>query len=628
MNSQPSRAAPAPPNPPAHPRIRYVNGERLVRIVAAGATWVAMRREELNRINVFPVPDGDTGTNMSLTFRAAAEGLSNIEDRSLPNVVRRISQACILGARGNSGMILSHFFLCLSEQIGVRLKLRAAELGKILGNSADALYSAIENPVEGTMLTVIRESMKYAEEVGQQNEDIQTLFELTLERARESLARTPELLPVLKRAGVVDSGAQGFVYFLEGILRYIHGDPVVMTHGHGAAHVDSHPSLEAGEIEYQYCTEVVMELPEPLSRAELKRIFHPFGDSLIALTFAKLAKVHVHTNFPDQVFGQAARLGKITHQKVDDMKLQNMKVLSELSAHQVEGGHLAKRTRKGLVAVVTDSTADYPPRFLAEQGVTVVPLHVRFGSESYRDQFEISPEQFFEKLVSSPHHPTTSQPAQQDLLDTYEKLATEMGTRDILSIHIGSALSGTFTAAQTAAKRLENLNIRVFDSGTATVGVGMLALKAAEMARAGRKLDEIWAALEKTRQRSGIIFTVDTLEYLQKGGRITWAAAFLGELLKFKPILMVADGKIGVKTKVRGREALLPKVLDMLGGLLPTSEPVRFCVVHSRRPEMMSVLSPLLKQRYRVAGIDCQSIGSVIGAHVGPGAWGVAWQVE
>ncbi|MBI3894081.1 MAG: DegV family protein, partial [Candidatus Wallbacteria bacterium] len=157
---------------------------------------------------------------------------------------------------------------------------------------------------------------------------------------------------------------------------------------------------------------------------------------------------------------------------------------------------------------------------------------------------------------------------------------------------------------------------------------GLMVLRAAELARAGKSVDEIEQHLAKLRQGSNIIFTVDTLEYLHKGGRINWAAAFLGNLLQFKPILTFQNGKIVTKAKVRGREALLPKVLELLDEGVPKNCPVRFCVVHSRRPEMLGVLTPILKQRFQVSSIESQSIGAVIGAHIGPGAWGVAWQTE
>ncbi|MBI4868662.1 MAG: DegV family EDD domain-containing protein [Candidatus Wallbacteria bacterium] len=612
---------------PTPPRIRYLNGERLIRIVAAGASWVGMRKEELNRINVFPVADGDTGTNMSLTFRAASEGIKDLADHSLPNVARALSKACVVGARGNSGMILSHFFLCFADNVGTRLKLRAPELGDILGNSTEALYSAIENPVEGTMLTVIRESMTHAKEVGHQCDDIQTLFERMTEAARASLARTPDLLPALKRANVVDSGGQGFVHFLEGILRYIHGDPIVVPHHHGRFASVEAPFLEETDLEFQYCTEVVLEVPEPLSRQELKRIFHPFGGSLIAITSGKLAKIHVHTNTPDQVFAEAANHGIVTHRKVDDMKLQSRQVLNERS-QSPSSAHALPRLGGGPIAIVTDSTSDFPVQWLAERGITVVPLHVRFGTESYRDQFEMSAEQFMTKLLSSSHHPTTSQPAPQDFFEAYEKLAKLPGTKHILSIHISSGLSGTFASAQGAAKRIEGVQVHVLDSGLASVSVGMLVSRAAEMARAGKSIEEIQQHLAKLKDGSNILFTVDTLEYLHKGGRINWAAALLGTFLQFKPILTFQNGKIVTKAKVRGREALLPKVLELLDEGVPKDRDVRFCIVHSRRPEMLGILSPILKQRFKVAGIESQSIGAVVGAHIGPGAWGIAWQAE
>jgi uncharacterized protein len=206
--------------------IAYIDGRRLRRSLVAASAHVRGHRSELDRMNVFPVPDGDTGTNLALTLDAIAERLAETRERSVAAVAAVAAQGAVLGARGNSGMLLSHFLLGLAEGVGEKVRLDPPGFARALAAGADAVGSALERPVEGTIVTVIRDT---AAEVGREpGQDFVPLLERMVEAARASLARTPELLPVLAKAGVVDAGAQGFVHLLEGVLRFVRGEAVVL----------------------------------------------------------------------------------------------------------------------------------------------------------------------------------------------------------------------------------------------------------------------------------------------------------------------------------------------------------------------------------------------------------------
>ena len=208
--------------------IAYVDGPRLARAVYAAADWVAAGRDEINRINVFPVPDGDTGTNFSLTLRAVADALKALGDASLSETARTMARAAVLGARGNSGMMLAHFLLGFTEALGDRATATAPEIARAIRQGADRLYESLDDPREGTILTVAREAAIAAEPVARESRDICEFMKRLLEEGEATLARTPELMAVLKEAGVVDAGGKGFVRMLEGVVRYIHGDPVLV----------------------------------------------------------------------------------------------------------------------------------------------------------------------------------------------------------------------------------------------------------------------------------------------------------------------------------------------------------------------------------------------------------------
>src|SRR5687767_7961797 len=240
--------------------IAYVDGPRLARSLFAASDWVAAGRDEINRINVFPVPDGDTGTNFSLTLRAVADALRALGDAPLPDTARTVARAAVLGARGNSGMLLAHFLLGFSDALGDRAVATAPDLARAIRSGADRLYESLDDPREGTILTVARDAAAAAEPVAATSRDIGEFMKRLLEEGEVALARTPELMAVLKEAGVVDAGGKGFVRMLEGVVRYIHGDAILV----GAQLAELERDVQApaaavsvsAERDFQYCTEV------------------------------------------------------------------------------------------------------------------------------------------------------------------------------------------------------------------------------------------------------------------------------------------------------------------------------------------------------------------------------------
>ena len=238
--------------------IAYVDGPRFRRSLLAAADWVAAGRDELNRINVFPVPDGDTGTNMCLTLRAVAHALRELGDASLPQVTAAMAQASIRGARGNSGLMLSQFLLGLQEGLGPRLTASSADLAMAIRAGFERLQDSLDDPVEGTILTVAREAAQEAERAAGER-DVRVFVRRLVASAEVALARTPELLQSLKAAGVVDAGAKGFVRLLDGVNRLIEEGALAQ----GAVDRLESPNVAAmtevaDERDYQYCTEILV----------------------------------------------------------------------------------------------------------------------------------------------------------------------------------------------------------------------------------------------------------------------------------------------------------------------------------------------------------------------------------
>lgn len=280
------------------------------------------------------------------------------------------------------------------------------------------------------------------------------------------------------------------------------------------------------------------------------------------------------------------------------------------------------------IRIVTDSTADLSPELCQEHGIEVVPLTIHFGSESFVDGVDVDSAGFWAKLKASPHHPSTAQPAPGDFLAVYKRL--HAAGDEIISIHISSKLSGTINSAQIAAQMLPEANVAVVDTRSVTLGLGMAAIEAARMAKAGKSRDEILAAIQKICEGMNIFFTLDTLEFLQRNGRIGKAAAILGGLLGIKVILQVdKEGVVAPADKVRGRSRVLARVKELLTERIPAGQKIRLGVLHAQAPEEARAWAEEARKLYQVEETFVADLGAVVACHAGPGAVGLAlYQVD
>jgi DegV family protein with EDD domain len=274
-------------------------------------------------------------------------------------------------------------------------------------------------------------------------------------------------------------------------------------------------------------------------------------------------------------------------------------------------------------AVVLDSTSDFPDAPATYPNMRVVPLYVHFGDESLRDHVDITPEQFYERLAAATTLPTTSQPTPQDFLDAYESLA---GYERVWSVQLSSKLSGTYQSATLAAAEVGGERVRVVDTETASLACAMLALAIQRRLARGTTDEEIEELVERFKRTNGVVFTVGTLEYLQKGGRIGRAQAMAGTLLNVKPILSVKDGVIEPVTKVRGRQKALEEFAKLFTARTEDKPGLRVSIAHVDAPEWVDVLTDLTQRARPQAEIELvRTLGAVVGTHAGPGAVGFFW---
>ena len=273
-------------------------------------------------------------------------------------------------------------------------------------------------------------------------------------------------------------------------------------------------------------------------------------------------------------------------------------------------------------AIVLDSTADFPDAQIRFPNMRVVPLYVRFGEESFRDYVELDPRGFYERLRSAPELPTTSQPTPQDFLSTYHALARY---ERIYSLHISSKLSGTFQSASLAAAD-EGDRIRLVDTESASVGIGMLALAIQERLAAGTTDEEIDSLVASHREHAGILFTVDTLEFLAKGGRIGRARALMGSLLNVKPILAIEDGEVVPVGRVRGRAKAFEEFRRRVEAATTDSPGLAVGIAHAEAEDAVEQLQAIVRASRPQAEVKLvTTLGAVVGTHAGPGTVGFFW---
>ena len=351
----------------------YIDAAALKRAFLAGAEGLEARKEWINELNVFPVPDGDTGTNMTMTILSAAREAAAIEEPTMELLAKAISSGSLRGARGNSGVILSQLLRGFAKEIAGKEKIDVACLARAFHRGTETAYKAVMKPKEGTILTVARGMAEKAQELSEETTDILDFVSQVIEHGDYVLSQTPEMLPVLKQAGVVDSGGQGLMQIVKGCLEGLKGKEAVLgqsTEGTSpAVKVSSPPAadIETADIKFGYCTEFIINLASEFKDSDekgLKQYLESIGDSLVVVADDEIVKVHVHTNDPGLALQRALTFGSLSRIKIDNMREEHEERLikdaervareqkeEELKAQEAQEVSERPRKETGFVAV-------------------------------------------------------------------------------------------------------------------------------------------------------------------------------------------------------------------------------------------------------------------------------------
>ena len=315
--------------------INILDGEIFSQMIISGANNLYNNKQTVDDLNVFPVPDGDTGTNMSLTITALSKELLSKKPSTVTKSADTMAFAALRGARGNSGVILSQFFRGISKSMKGMKECNGTAFAAALAEGSAAAYKAVMKPTEGTILTVAREAAAGAQVKASTEEDITLILESAVERGREALAKTPEQLPALKQAGVVDAGGQGWIFVLEGALEYLKTGKIIEKEGGDAAPEVQHKkkaqeNIKTEDIKFSYCTEFIIEKKETGSPVDnFRNTISPKGDCMLVIDDDDIVKVHIHTNHPGFVLEEALKVGELINLKIDNMKHQHNSIISD-----------------------------------------------------------------------------------------------------------------------------------------------------------------------------------------------------------------------------------------------------------------------------------------------------------
>ena len=591
--------------------ILYFDAALLKHSFISGATHLINKHAYLDKINVFPVPDGDTGTNMASTMRFIRNRLRQIEHtQPLSEVAHHIAEAALYGARGNSGAILAQFFQGFSETLSGKNRLSLTHFSEAISEGANKSYLALSEPKEGTILTVILDFSKALEHYKTKTNNLFEGISKSLEKAYASLQTTKHTLKEMKRANVVDAGAQGFIYWLEGVLHYMkHQQPEVENEDQHQLAIDETYAheIDPSTISYTYCSEFLIE-GAALHHENIRASLHHLGDSVVIAGSTTKLKVHIHTNQPEDVFKHLSSHGEIIHEKIDNMRLQ---------AKDAQTG----RTRK--IAILTDSACDLPNDLVEKAGIHQVPVRVHFGKEHYIDRLTLHPDSFYKKLVSHPHHPKTSQPSPLD----FERMYTLIGThfQSAIALHVPKKYSGTYQASKRAAEKLKDTHVDVIDTRSVSVGIGLLALEASDMVENGHSHQEIVNRIHQLIKHSTVAVQLSDVGYLIKGGRLPKSKGALLNLLNLKPVLTLNDTGDLVKQSVAFSIKNARK--KMRNFILKQAERLKnhhVGIVHANDVHSALLLKEEIETLIHPTRIIVSDLSPALGVHGGPGTIAIA----
>jgi len=585
--------------------IYVIDGSELYSYVVSGAKNIIVNEANLNKINFFPVPDGDTGTNLSLTMNSILSSAS--QDAHVSSTMKSISDIAADHAYGNSGMIFAQYFSGLSQALSSKESLTPEEFIASLKSSAAFAFRSVTNPKEGTILTVMREWANHLET--HLEEDFSQRVDHSLVYLNGAVQKTKQQMKVLRDHNVVDAGAMAFYYFVEGIAKFLKLRTLDDRQYSAAVLEEVTENLASLDIgEYRYCTQFLVRTRSDLET--LRNRLSGLGDSLVLGSGEDHISIHLHTNHPQQILKLLLEEGAVTSHKVDDMYLQARLIHQPISK----------------TVIVTDSIADLPQRFIDENQIVVIPMNLIVDSVVYMDKLTMKPEDFYEKMDDYTMNPTSSQATPQLIERTFRGLLQNYD--QILGIFVSSKMSGTYDRIVSVADTLrkEGKQIEIIDSKVNSAAEGLLIIEAANLRKAGANFADLVAHMKKRIDDVRIYVSVKDLKYMLKGGRVSKATGFILSKLKLQPVISIdRSGKGEIFAKSLTQKSALKTILKTLRNDFESKGIDQYALVYADDPDDLTDFRRQCESILGMAPAYIETISPIIGLNAGKGAIAIAY---
>ena len=590
-----------------------MNGIEFYKGLSAGINNLLNYKNKLDEINVFPVPDGDTGTNMCFTLLPIVEDCNDKITKNIGESLNIIADLALESARGNSGTIIAQFIHGMRREIRGKDRISINNFSDALISGYDSAIESLMNPEEGTIITVMRDVANKSKKLFEENPDIN--FEIFLDKCYqesvESLEKTKNILKILRKSDVVDAGALGFVLLMQGWLNSVQKNTKIQSQHLNISY--DHEKIESLKkdidftIKNKYCTECAIESND-IDKTELKETIKSLGDSMVLAGTKNRVKIHIHTNTPTKFFKICGAYGKVVDRKVDDMTKQE---------------HTIHHTGSSGIAIVVDSGADIPAEY--ENEIQVVPVRYSFGNQQHIDKVTQTTREFYQQMQVDSNHPKTSQPTPGDFKKIYNFISSHYDS--IISIHLSQKVSGTYQSGINAAKNIKVKNIKVLDSLSASVGLGLLAIHAVDLKQNGISYNKIIKSIEKNKNKIQLFLLVKDLTYMVRGGRLPSKVKTIANLFRITPILGNKKGKIVPRGVFFGSKNRIEKYAKYLDSKIKEDKQYNIMIAHANDLENgQKLLNCILTNHSNIKKHYILELGGALGAHTGPGGLAIGIQ--
>lgn len=570
-----------------------ISGYEIYDYITAGAQKLIHQEAALNAINVFPVADGDTGSNLAYTMKCILAGAKRVPHAG--EALDAISAVALEDAYGNSGAIFASYLYGLSKEAKMKESLNLAEFSEMAYSAVNYAYEALAKPTEGTILTVMKAWGSYLEKHHSQHQSLASLMSDAATHAKKALANTKHQLKVLADADVVDAGAQGFIYFLEGIRDYLQNGFVNMVQSiQPKAIVHSH-----SHSDHQYCTEFLFEPTEAYNKQKLFETLSTTDDAVIVQRIGDFVKVHTHTNAPDIAHALVRDHGKIIKSKVDDMFFQIA---------------LQKAPTRP-IGIVTDSIATLSEEMAQSGLVYQIPLQLILEGQTYTDLLTLKNANLFARLEATKQPATSAQPGESAIAKNLRMMLDHFD--HIIGIFVSSEMSGMYQKVMAATKDLDQDRITLIDSKTNSAAQGLMVHTLYEGVKAGHSLEALVGSL-KSRQRHYKIFVeIPDLQYATISGRVPKVVGMIAGALKLKAMISIDENGKGTVTRDR---SLMKKAKAMAA----QGRPQKFGIVYTGDLSDFTDRIEALKEIFGQEPVLINEASNIVSAFIGKGALGFA----